>query len=201
MPEKTLEAHSRAEAYFYLNASLCVECGKGGYTGGDLKVVKLDGKRLTIQIEGTCRSCSHQRTGAFTIPIERSAETQYDPPPINNTDAPSKILDVGQWVVMFRMLTEISDQESDKFVARRLGLEAAQCLDEALKFFDDPNSDLPPSEAFFYKASQDRFQAAPQQFSRRRLVELRSKLPSKTIWRPGDRRSRRVPWWAFWRRN
>jgi len=99
---------------------------------------------------------------------------------VNSTDEPSWILDVAQWLTLFSMMTEMAGKESDKTAARRLSLEAAQCLDEALKFYEEDN-DLPPTEAFFHQGSRDRFRDHPQQFSRQRLLHLRSRLPTR--WR------------------
>ena len=71
-----------------------------------------------------------------------------------------------------------------KTAARKLSLEAAQCLDEALKFYEEDN-DLPPNDAFFHAGSRDRFRDHPQHFSRQRLLHLRSKLPTPWPMRPG----------------
>jgi len=104
---------------------------------------------------------------------------------VNPTAEPSQILDLGQWLTLFRMLTETAGHEASMTDARRLSLEAAQCLDEALKFYDDADNDVPPVEAFFGEDSRDRFKAHPEQFSRRRLLHLRSKLPTPWPKRPG----------------
>jgi hypothetical protein len=93
------------------------------------------------------------------------------------------------------MITEAAGKTADKAQARHLGLEAAQCLEEALKFYDDVDNDLPSTEALFTEASRQRFRDHPEQFSRRRLIELRSKLPSAATMRsrltsPGKKR-----WW------
>ncbi|NLE57208.1 MAG: hypothetical protein GX616_02525, partial [Planctomycetes bacterium] len=59
---------------------------------------------------------------------------------------------------------------------RRMRIEAAQCLDEALKFFDEDN-DLPPREAFFTEKSYRRFLERPELYTRQRLIEMRSPSP------------------------
>jgi hypothetical protein len=113
---------------------------------------------------------------------------------VNPTDEPSRILDVGQWIVLFRMITERAAREIDKIQARHLGIEAAQCLEEALKFYDDVDNDLPPQEALFTEASRTRFRKAPEQFSRRRLIDLRAKLPSGSAMR-ASLSAKKKRWW------
>jgi hypothetical protein len=117
---------------------------------------------------------------------------------ISSVEEPSRILDVGQWIMLFRMITEAAGKKTDKARTRHLGLEAAQCLEEALKFYDDLDNDLPPPEAFFTEASRERFKTHPEQFSRRRLVELRSKLPNLSVMRSCLSRAVKKPWWRRW---
>lgn len=74
------------------------------------------------------------------------------------------------------MIAATASTEPDRQKKRRLLIEAAQCLDEALKFYIDDN-DLPPSGAFLHEGSKQRFRQNPGQFSRERLIHLRSKLP------------------------
>jgi hypothetical protein len=76
------------------------------------------------------------------------------------------------------MMTEAAGKEKNKTEARRLALEAAQCLDEALKFYVEDN-DLPTKDTFFHHGSRQRFRDHPEQFSRQRLLHLRSKLPTR----------------------
>ncbi|MBI1827521.1 MAG: hypothetical protein HYR83_14190 [Planctomycetes bacterium] len=62
-------------------------------------------------------------------------------------------------------------------MSRRLAMEAATCLNEALRFYDDEN-DLPSAGAFFTDDSRARFREHPQLFSRQRLLNLRAQLPT-----------------------
>ena len=74
------------------------------------------------------------------------------------------------------MITDAARTAEDCTQVRQLQLQAAQCLDEALKFYD-PDNDVPPPEAFFSEDSQRHFRERPDLFSRQRLIELRAKLP------------------------
>jgi hypothetical protein len=57
-------------------------------------------------------------------------------------------------------------------------MDAAQCLREALKFYDDEDNDLPPRNALFHEASRRRFWDHPEEFSRQRLLNALSRLPN-----------------------
>lgn len=97
--------------------------------------------------------------------------------PLNTSDEPSRLIDVGQWVTLFRLLMEDADADTDKVRSRNSRIQAGQCLTEALKFYDEPENELPPPEAFFSEESRRRFADAPQTFSRSRLIELIARLP------------------------
>lgn len=106
-----------------------------------------------------------------------SHDTQTSSSVINPTDDSSRIIDIGQWLTLARMFTERSRNEPRRVEARSLALQAADCLREALKFYDDPDNDLPPDHAIFTDTSRRRFREAPQQFSRERILGELRKLP------------------------
>ncbi len=209
MPDEPLVAHSLAEAYLYLMATPCASCGRGPLKGDDARRVTGSGslgepaQADLWRIEATCGACRAVANPTFQLPDPSQdkapavgeAPAVSEAPVVNPTQEPSRILDVGQWIMLFRMVTEAAAGETDKVQARHLGLEAAQCLEEALKFYDDPDSDLPPPEALFADASKDRFRKAPEQFSRRRLVDLRAKLPSTSVMRSRLSPREKKPWW------
>lgn len=121
---------------------------------------------------------------------------------INTSNAPSRLIDVGQWLVLFRVLLESAGSETDRRRARLLGFEAAQCLEEALKFYG-PDNDLPPESACFSEGSLQRLRHHPQLFARSRLVNLRAKLPSPSVMERSVLKDRKAvvpprPWWKFW---
>ena len=137
-----------------------------------------------MRIPTTCGACQASAEHTFRLSGRPdSSEGQTTAAVVNPTDQPSGIIDIVQWVTLFRMITEAASRETNKVEARYMGIEAAQCLEEALKFYDDPENDLPPPEAFFHEASRERFKAHPEQYSRRRLLALRSKLPSMSVMR------------------
>lgn len=189
-------AHSLSEAYFYLMATSCTRCGQGPLRGADAKSSQVGDGRAGVSIAFTCRACGAAGGNLFQLPAGHAASVAEQYPKVNPTDEPSRILDVAQWLTLFRMITQAASTESDKVAARQLGLEAAQCLEEALKFYDDSESDLPPRHAFFHEASRSRYQLEPQQFSRRRLLDLRSKLPTTATMRSALSMPKKRRWWG-----
>lgn len=183
--DEPLRARSLAEAYLYLVATPCSECGGGSLRGiAASPVADLSGATETHsdnrwRIDAVCKAC--QAESRLVVCIQSSstagAGDSIDPAAINPSEDPSIIIDVGQWVVLFRMIERAAASEPDKIRARELRLGAAACLEEALKFYDDPANDLPPPESVFCDATTERICQAPEQFSRQRLLALRSKLP------------------------
>jgi hypothetical protein len=202
MPDVPLVAHSLAEAFLYLMATPCSSCGKGLLRGAEAHPLPSQGEGMVLSIPVTCGACEHATELTFELPHGLGTDKEGGPPAVNPTDRPSRIIDVAQWITLFRMITEAAGKESDRMEARRLGLEAAQCLEEALKFYDDRDNALPPPEAFFHKASRRRLRENPEQFARQRLIDLRAKLPSMAVMRsrlsPSDRKRKRR-WWRWGR--
>lgn len=196
MSDKPLIAHSLMEAYLYLKATPCGACGRGPLRGSEARPVG-KGDKATVTIVVTCAACKAATTQMFHLPeAEKTDESAVGGSPIiNPTDEPSRILDVGQWILLSRMVTEEAGRETDKIRVRSLELQAAQCLEEALKFYDEPDNDLPPPEAFFCETSRVRFRQAPEQFSKQRLLALRSKLPHASRARPRPLVPEKKPWW------
>ncbi len=200
MDDAPLIAHSLAEVYLFLMATPCPSCGKGPLHGGDpLAAEDTTAKSQTpspsqgegggegqglaaLRITADCGACHAMSHWVFQLPT--ATPTPVDQPPvINPTSSPSEILDVAQWLTLFGMITAAAERQPDKQAARRLRLEAGQCLEEALKFYE-PGNDLPPPAAFFHEGSRQRLRTHPEQFSRQRLLALRSKLPTEYPMRP-----------------
>lgn len=196
LPTGKLTAHSLAEVYLYLMATSCDQCGGGPIKGTNARPDGNDQEAAVIAV--ACSSCGEAKTMEFDLPNGALSADEGEVSVFNPGDAPSLIIDVAQWLTLFRAITETAAKETDKVRARQLGIEAAQCLEEAVKFYDDPANDLPPDEAFFHDRSRRRFQEHPQQFSRTRLIGLRAKLPSLSRMRAraaAPREKKRKRWW------
>ncbi len=202
MSDEPLVAHSLAEAYLYLMATPCDACGKGPLTGSGAKPVHPEAEPLVLGMTVTCEGCWNVTKVAFELPCGPGTDESGGPPLVNPTEEPSRIIDVAQWITLFRVIAEAASRETDKVEARRLGLEAAQCLDEALKFYEDDENALPPPEAFFHEASRRRFHDNPEHFARQRLVGLRAKLPSTSVMisrMSSGAKGKKKRWWRWGR--
>lgn len=175
MSDSSLSAHSLLEAYLYLMIQPCAACGKGPYYAGDAIAVRTESAVAYVSLPATCAACAQSISPVFSMPRDRM---RVDPMSscINEGDRPSSIIDVGQWLVLSRMISEAAGRSEDKLQVRRFGIQAAQCIDEALKFFS-AGEELPDSTAFFTGPSCERFRQHPEQFTRSRLLDLRAKLP------------------------
>jgi len=176
MSDAPLIAHSIAEARLYLMVTPCKSCRRGPLQPSGLRRLHESGGVRVVAIDTTC-DCAHADTFTFRITADSAVNEPNVPALINVSPQRSRIIDVAQWLTLFRMTAEEAGRESDKVQARELWLEAAQCLEEALKFFDDAENDLPPEDAFYHAESRVRLRENPEQFSRSRLIGLRAKLP------------------------
>ena len=170
-----LKAHTLTEARLYLKITACEKC-EPRPKGVRKQTKEIDHSRC-VKLNELCPSCGSARELEFAIEPPEATPDEGRPAPINFTQEPSQIIDVGQWLTLSQLFLQESSAERDRSRARLLSLQAAQCLDEALKFYDDPENDLPPSNAFYCNASHRRFRESPQQFSRTRLISEKRKLP------------------------
>jgi len=198
MSEHSLVAHSLGEAYYYVMVQRCAHCGDGALVGGDGRRLPDEGGSVRVDIDAVCQGCAAATLFSFRLPDDSSLSRTSGPTLISTTNEPSGLIDVAQWITLFRVAAEAAATETDKQAARLKGIEAAQCLEEALKFYDDPENDLPPESALLSDESRRRFREHPEQFSRRRLVELRAKLPAMHVMQRTARVARTKPWWRFW---
>jgi hypothetical protein len=187
--------HSIGEAFLYVMTIACPACGKGPMrTAGD--AVKAPGPAGAWRLSTICTACGESQAASFMIdppPTRHTVESDR----INPTSEPSRAIDLVGWLSLFESILKASQQQADRQAARQLAYEAAQCLDEALKFYDSDN-EMPPAAAFFSEASQARFRDHPEHFARSRWRQRRLMLPDIQVrTRPAAPASRR--WWQFWR--
>lgn len=131
----------------------------------------------TATVRVLCQACGEPSEFSFGLPPDPPSDPAGELEIINPTEEPSRIIDVSQWITLYAVLHEESARASPPTRKRLLELQAGQCLDEALKFFDDEENDLPPPSAFFDDSARDRFRDQPQEFSRQRLINFRASLP------------------------
>ncbi len=179
-PLSPLVAHSYMEIHLFLQMTVCENCTAAPLQPLSHNLPSPAPSESAITVFTTCGHCQHPHEFLFEIPKD-ALPTKFDElTPINKTSQPSQLIDLAQWVTLDQMLYEDSSNESDAKLARRLAIKASLCLGEALKFFQDPDNDLPPVEAFFQESSRSRFMQNPQLYSRQRILALRAKRPVAT---------------------
>jgi hypothetical protein len=194
--EQIVYVHSVAEAYLYLKVSPCRSCLKGSLQPKD-DLTKTSSSPGGWTLSTACAECGQAAVVHFCINPPPTRE-QASSPQINPTPHRSSAIDLLGWLTLFHAIVEASQREADKRVARELAYEAALCLDEAMKFYDDDN-ELPKEDAFFSETSRRRFRDNPQHFARAKWRERRLKLPdAATRTTPAGLRMPRR-WWQFWR--
>ncbi len=198
IPSQPVRVHSVAEAYLVLVVRRCPVCHQGP-VHARCDLTKTDAARLRWTLDACCDACGNEERLEFRIDPDPTAE-QAASDWINPTDERSRAIDLLGWLTLFRSIHAAYQKEPDKVEARRLAIECAQCLDEALRFYESDN-DLPPDDAFFTDEGRRRFRDHPRQFARPRWQHERSRLPT-VVFRthPGAPHPAR-PWWRFWKRN
>lgn len=204
MSQKILPAHSLTEVHFYLMLQRCGACQQARLSPQAPRHHFL-GQQPVCTVSADCRDCGsttdfHFATAQWSSGQLAEAGGPEALPTVNPTPRPSELIDLAQWLTLFRVIVGQASRTSDRQDARRLGYEAALCLEEALKFYP-PESDLPPPEAFFTPLTKQRFREHPAQFARSQLLTWRERLPSlsrmRQVIQQSDRstgpRSRR--WW------
>jgi len=171
-----LHAQTIAEIHFYLKITGCEKCGRAVHWNQDCIVAPAVPGTITVSTD--CSSCGALSHAEIRVAHASELPPVGYPPVINPTDRASRLIDLSQWITLAHLLIEESRGQKDKELARYLNLQAAQCYDEALKFYDDPDNELPQADAFFSEPSRRRFRESPQQFARSRLIGERARLPS-----------------------
>jgi hypothetical protein len=200
-----LRAHSWAEAHLYLKVTPCEACSRGPW---EVKAEPDETQGHTLRAR--CLSCGAEKEFIFECPAEPDAKpldvAELEALPvelISSSASPSEIIDLGQWLSLFYHLVETASKAKDKDNTRRLTFQAAQCLDEALKFYT-ADGELPPQSAFFTEASRGAFAGQPERFARERLRDMRSKLPDMRLMASrlarDARKTGQSRWWQFWKR-
>jgi len=170
-------AATAVEAGIYVSLQSCPHCGRGPLVAAEPDKGSSGADAPIIQIAGACLHCRDLSLWPFQIISKIKPEDTAEPLVINPTPFPSRIIDVGQWLTLARMWEESANGVDSPRGKRNQLLRVGQCLDEALKFYDEEENDLPPTTGVFHSTSIQRLRDHPEQFSRRRLVNWRRRLP------------------------
>ncbi len=205
MAATPIKVHSVAEAYLLLMVTPCAACGKGPFEAASHEAIDFDGTHGRKML-ARCKACGGEQTFFFDLGDVDAADAAGTPglPRINPSDQPSRAIDLAQWLMLFEGIVRAADQTTDRQESRRLGYEAALCLEEALKFYPPGDAEWPDESSFFWDWTLARFREHRHIFARTRLIELRGRLPSlgrmEQSLAGGQARPHKHPWWAFWRR-
>jgi len=202
--DEPLLAQTRNELPYYLRATSCPACGGGPLTQVRSAAAKAAGRGADPDSDATvrvrCRKCGARRTLHFRwlndVPPD-AEEADF----INPTAAPSRIVDLAQWVSLCSLFADSAEKAQSPVEARALACQAGLCLAEALKFHAD--GELPPDSAFFHESSVAASRANPANYTRTRLQELKAALPtpahrSEASGESRPSKSQRRAWWKFW---
>jgi hypothetical protein len=188
--------HSVAEAYLFVMVRRCAACGEGPVQTQD-NLTRATSARDGWTLSTVCAKCKNSESLQFIIEPEPT-RTEAASNRINPTSKRSEAIDLLGWLTLYRTIIESAKKQEQPAEMRRLAGEAAQCLDEALKFYE-PGDELPPAGAFFSQDSAQRFRDHPQQFARSRWMHERSRLPETSVLTRGSASAGKPPWWKFWK--
>ncbi len=175
-------AHSVVEIHLYAAVIPCRACSGRGFAVTAWRLGEADAPRQAA-FSIACRTCPHSESFDVRLPAEReieSAGARRLPVVINPIGRRSELIDVAQWLVLYRLAVDRAEKVPVRALSRAIQIEAGQCLDEALRFYP-PDTDVPPSEAFFAADSLERFRDHPHLFARQRLIDLRAGLPTSSV--------------------
>ncbi len=171
----TLTARSTTEFEYYLLVTPCQACRTG-----PCDMAAADGPRSAGQVRAAhlrCRSCNALSDLPFVTEYEPAEPTS---PCINPLDEPSRLVDLDQWLALGYMLMDRASRETGA-QAHQCQIQAALCLNEALKFYVE-HDEVPPAEAFFTDVTSRAFHEHPEAFAQQRLRDLLDKLPPPPAW-------------------
>lgn len=188
MSNKGLEVHSLTEASLYLMLARCPACA--GVVVPTAAGGPPDQKHLAVPV--VCQACGREGEVRFDLGLVEPAEAAGgleawaalaqagQAPPVNPSGRASRVIDVAGWLTLHTMLTatarakmEQADSPAERVAARQMLIQAGECLEEALRFYDTDN-ELPPEDAFFSEEARRRFHEHPELFLRQRIAGLRA---------------------------
>lgn len=166
------------EARLFLRVTPCRQCGKGPL---QLDQAAREEPHISVLLVCACRCAACGCTLERRFKVDAATASETEPPVINPTAAPSKLVDAAQWLTLYHLLLSDAEAEPDRQQRRRLKHLAGLSIDEALKFYGADN-DLPPATAFFSPKTVQHARRHPEVFARQKLLALRSRLPR--AWNP-----------------
>ena len=194
---KPLSAHSILEAQLYVMLQVCPKCDTDPLEVAEQRTEEHHIDDI-IRLDCACPGCGEEAVFRFQIDSRWAAERE--PPLINPTDKPSKLIDIAQWLTLYHILIARSKEASDRTASRGEAFQAALCIAEALKFYE-PDNDLPPASAFFSDQAREQARAHPAFFARDKLLNLQAGLPDLRATQAVANAKSDRKWWKFWQKQ
>lgn len=167
-PAAPLPIRSVREEHLYMDLTPCA-CGDARREA-DRSATMAAGEQLFSRFEWACPGCGTTRRFDFLLP-EDMAYLSVRAPSYAHGEAPSRLIDAGQWLaVSDRYARSVPAEPSpDPEVRRRAAMavgEAISAMEEVLKFVPpDPMAEAPAS-AFWTPAGRSKQAELPGQFRR-----------------------------------
>jgi hypothetical protein len=166
-----LVSRSTEESHLYMHLHPC-QCGESDFEWREHGLVQGEEGLISVY-SGECERCGRPRTFEFALAPEPSP-----PPPALGGDAPSQIIDPGEFLATSRLFADTvpadpTEVDDDGFHAAYDALAfALATLEEVLKFIPY-RTDAVPAGAFRSDAGRQLYLDSPEQFTRPRLEETR----------------------------
>ena len=119
-----LRAHGLAEAYLYLKVTPCPDCSEGPWEVQSEAPLPAGGPARPgtgCVLHARCHHCGARRDFAFQFPAAPADGREPWGQPVNPTDRPSEIIDLGQWVSLYYLLLGETQRAGDSPEGGRLG--------------------------------------------------------------------------------
>ncbi len=207
--DRPVHVHGVQEEYFYMMVHPCA-CGGPWLSQG--QEVKEEGGLVHHHVSAACFKCGQERTFHFRLDERPGPKDPIRA--INPTDAPSRALDLAEWLGLAQFYLGRIDRLDAKVEKAQSLLDARQCLEEARKCFG-PQDEQPPASALWSEKSRQAAAARPEAFRRSTIEGMLDRLPPLERLRQADsldqktfkqavreRAKERVgrKWWQFWKR-
>lgn len=162
-----LFARSPEECHLYMRLRPCA-CGEEEFAWSE-HLRQERGERVTSTYRGVCGSCAAERSFEFEVPAGPIKAAIY-----GAGDAPSKIIDPGEFLAVSSALAERLPDEPGELTPDELddAIDALEmsvaALAEVLKFIP-AGADAVPAEAFTSTRGTELHRVEPERFTRERL--------------------------------
>lgn len=177
--QTAIPVHSIQEEHLYV---LLQRCGCGHPYELVSQSLESGGERPVDRITGRCQGCAGSRDFLFDVGGFFGDRGRYASLRVNPTPEPSRAIDLEGWTRLALFYLNMIPQAEGDGERTQTTFMAAQCIEEALKFFP-PGEAEPGQDAFFSTRDPDRrsLLCGQETFRVSYLRELRGSLPKTEV--------------------